>query len=154
MPKLTTAYFKDLEYSSDAVIEFPAGLPGFEDQKFFLFIEQAHTRPLVFLQSLSNPALCFLALPVGVVDPDYNLSLSAEEQGMLGLESGDQIRIGPAIGCFVLMTLTEDAPPTVNLMSPIVVHLPARKGVQAIPASSEYSLRHPLALERETAPCS
>lgn len=154
MPKLTTAYFKELEYSSDAVIEFPGGLPGFEDQKSFLFVEQAHTRPLVFLQSLCNPSLCFLALPVAVVDPEYKLNLSSEEQALLGLATGEMPRIGSRLGCFVLLTLAEDAPPTVNLMSPVVVHLPARKGVQAIPSSSEYSLRHPLALERETAPCS
>ena len=154
MPKLTTIYFKELEYSTDAVIEFPAGLPGFEDEKSFLFIEQAHTRPLVFVQSLLNPSLCFLALPVAVIDPDYQLILSSEEQAALGLDPGETPRIGPKLACFVLMTLAEDAAPTVNLMSPIVVHLPARKGIQAIPASSEYSLRHPLALEREPAPCS
>lgn len=154
MPKLTTLYFKELEYSTDAVIEFPGGLPGFEDEKFFLFIEQPHTRPLIFVQSLLNASLCFLALPVNAVDPEYKLSLSSEEQELLALQTGETPRIGPKVGCFVLLTLAKDAAPTVNLMSPLVVHLPARKGVQAIPASSEYSLRHPLALERETAPCS
>lgn len=154
MPKLTTAYFKELEYSSDAVIEFPAGLPGFEDEKTFLFIEQPHTRPLIFVQSLRNPSLCFLALATGVVDPEYKLNLSAEEVAVLALEAGETPRVGSKLGCFVLLTLAEDTAPTVNLMSPIVVHFPARKGVQAIPASSEYSLRHPLALEREPAPCS
>lgn len=154
MPKLSTVYFQELEYSNDAVFDFPAGLPGFEDQIAFLFLEQPHTRPLVFIQSLLNPGLCFLALPVLAVDPDYRLSLSPEDLAALGLEGQPTPQIGAGIGCFVLLTVAQDAPPTVNLMSPLVVNLRSRKGIQAIPANSPYSLRHPLVLEKETAPCS
>ena len=154
MPKLSTVYFQELEYSNEAIFDFPAGLPGFEDQIAFLFIEQPQTRPLVFMQSLLNPALCFLALPVLGVDPEYRLNLSSEDLAALGLDSGSTPRIGAEISCFVLLTVTEDAAPTVNLMSPIVINLKSRKGIQAIPASSDYPLRHPLVLEKETAPCS
>jgi len=154
MPKLTTVYFQQLEYSNDAVIDFPGGLPGFEDQIAFLFIEQPHTRPLVFIQSLLNPSLCFLALPVQVVAPDYRLNLSLEDLAALGFDAAASPAIGVEIGCFVLLTVSEDAGPTVNLMSPIVVNLESRKGIQAIPATSAYPLRHPLVLEKETAPCS
>ena len=153
MPQLTTAYFEEMEYSTEAVFQFPAGLPGFEDQTEFLFIEQPHTRPLVFIQSLGNPSLCFLALPVLTVDREYRLSLSSEELGALALPAGHTPKIGADIGCFVLITVAENADPTVNLMSPIVVNLAARRGVQAIPATSEYSLRHPLPFGKETVSC-
>lgn len=154
MPKLSTVYFQELEYSNHSVIDFPAGLPGFEDQIAFLFLEQPHTRPLVFMQSLLNPRLCFLALPVSVVDPEYRLSLSPEDLTALGLEPDSAPKVGADIGCFVLLTVAENSPPTVNLMSPIVLNLRSRKAIQAIPAASEYPLRHPLVLEKETAPCS
>lgn len=154
MPRLSTVYFQELEYKNESVFDFPSGLPGFEDQIAFLFIDQPQNRPLVFMQSLINPGLCFLAVPVLVVDPGYRLNLSAEDFAALGFASGTVPRIGSEIGCFVLMTVTEEWPPTVNLMSPIVVNLRSRRGIQAIPASSEYSLRHPLVLEKEPAPCS
>lgn len=154
MPKLSTVYFPELEYSNQAIFDFPTGLPGFEDQIAFLFIEQPQTRPLVFMQSLLNPGLCFLALPVLTVDPEYCLSLSGEDSAALGLETGSTPRIGIDVGCFVLLTVSEDAAPTVNLMSPIVINLRSRKGIQSVPATSQYSLRHPLVLEKETAPCS
>ncbi len=154
MPKLSTVYFQELEYSNTDIYNFPAGLPGFEDQIAFLFIEQPYTRPLVFMQSLLNGSLCFLALPVLAVDPEYQLSLSSEDLAALGLDSGSIPKIGTDIGCFVLMTVTDDSAPTVNLMSPVVVNLRSHKGIQAIPAASQYSLRHPLVLEKETAPCS
>lgn len=153
MPKLHTVYFGELEYSPSAVFNFPAGLPGFEQETAFLFIEQAHTRPLVFMQSLRNAALCFLALPVLAVDADYQLNLAPEDLEALGLAAGNEPRIGAEIGCFVLLTVSEDAGPTANLMSPIVVNLQSRRALQAIPAASQYSLHHPLPFEKEAVPC-
>jgi flagellar assembly factor FliW len=154
MPKLSTVYFSELEYSNRDVFDFPAGLPGFEDQIAFLFLEQPHTRPLVYMQSLLNPKLCFLALPVLTVDGDYRLSLSSEDLATLELPPGATPKIGSEIGCFTLMTLAEGADPTVNLLAPIVINLQSRKGLQVIPAASEYSIQHALVLEKETAPCS
>jgi flagellar assembly factor FliW len=154
MPKLATVYFNELEYCEDAVFEFPGGIPGFESQTEFLFIEQPHTHPLVYMQSLKNSGLCFLALPVFTVDPGYRLALSADEASALGLTPGETPEIGKQIGCMVLITLCENADPTVNLMSPVVLNLKTRKGIQAIQAASEYSLRHPLSLEKEAVSCS
>lgn len=154
MPRLSTVYFQELEYKNESVFDFPSGLPGFEDQIAFLFIDQPQNRPLVFMQSLLNPSLCFLTVPVLVVDPGYRLNLSPEDLAALGFSSCTTPKIGSEIGCFVLMTVTEEWPPTVNLMSPIVVNLRSRRGIQAIPASSEYSLRHPLVIEKEPVPCS
>lgn len=154
MPRLSTVYFPELEYKNESVFDFPSGLPGFEDQIAFLFIDQPQNRPLVFMQSLLNPGLCFMAVPVLTVDPGYRLNLSAEDLAALGFASCTAPKIGSEVGCFVLLTVTENWPPTVNLMSPIVVNLQSRRGIQAIPASSEYSLRHPLVLEKEPAPCS
>jgi flagellar assembly factor FliW len=154
MPKLSTVYFSELEYSNNDIVNFPAGLPGFEDQIAFLFVEQQHARPLVFMQSLLNPKLCFLVLPVLAVDPDYALSLSADDLAALGLSPGATPRIGAEIGCFTLLTLTEGADPTVNLLAPIVINLQSHKGLQVIPSASEYPIQHPLVLEKETAPCS
>jgi flagellar assembly factor FliW len=154
MPKLSTVYFQELEYTNDSVFDFPVGIPGFEDQVAFLFVEQPATRPLIFMQSLLNSRLCFLAVPALTVDREYRLNLSADDLATLGLKPEDPLRIGTDIGCFVLLTVSEDAAPTVNMMSPIVVNLRSRRGVQAIPTTSEYSLRQPLVMEKETAPCS
>ncbi|HLK49916.1 MAG TPA: flagellar assembly protein FliW [Bryobacteraceae bacterium] len=154
MPKLSTVYFPELEYTNDSIFDFPVGIPGFEDQIAFLFVEQPATRPLVFMQSLLNARLCFLAVPVLTVDPQYRLNLSSEDRATLGLDAEGPLQIGRDIACFVLLTVSEDTSPTVNMMSPIVINLRSRKGVQAIPTASEYSLRHPLVPEKETVPCS
>ncbi len=154
MPKLATVYFNELEYSEEAVFEFAAGIPGFEDQTAFLFIEQAQTQPLVYMQSLKDPGLCFLALPVFTVDANYRLTLSPEDAAALDLPPGETPEIGKQIGCIVLITVSEGTDPTVNLMSPVVLSLNTRKGIQAIQAGSDYPLRHPLTLENEAVSCS
>src|SRR5690242_7607025 len=98
MPRLSTVYFQELEYKNDSVFDFPSGLPGFEDQIAFLFIDQPQNRPLVFMQSLINPCLCFLALPVLAVDPQYRLNLSGEDLAALGFASCTAPKIGSEIG--------------------------------------------------------
>src|SRR5262245_12409051 len=123
MPQLNTKFFGRVEYQDQSVFDFPAGVPGFEEEKRFLLLEQHENRPLVFLQSLSQPELCFLALPVLCVDPDYRLSLEVEDLHNLELPADHQPRIGGNMLCLALLSLEEDQPPTANLLAPIVVNL-------------------------------
>jgi flagellar assembly factor FliW len=95
-----TRYFGILPYENDSIIEFPEGLPGFENERRFLPLELAAHRPLVFLQSLATPGLCFPALPVAAIDEHYRLRLEAADLAALGLPAGAR----PAMGRDVLCT--------------------------------------------------
>jgi flagellar assembly factor FliW len=153
MPVTVTRYFGELTYDQDGVFCFPIGIPGFETQRRFLFIEQQHTHPVVFMQSLDQPDLCFLAVPVSVAVPNYSLELAPEEHSTLGLT--ENLAFGSSgITCLGLITCVEGGNPTINLASPIVLNLEKRIGIQAIPAGSRYSLRHPLLAREEAIRCS
>ena len=65
----TTKYFGPVAYEESNVLRFPAGLPGFEEERRFLSLEQPAHAPLVFLQSLTTPDLCFVALPASSIEP-------------------------------------------------------------------------------------
>jgi len=153
MPTLSTRYFDQLEYSDHAPFQFAAGIPGFESHTSFVFIQQPRTNPLVFMQSLHDPAVCFIGLAATVVDPDYRLELTPEEAAALGLP-GAEIAADTELLSLVLLTLAENTEPVANLMSPIVLNPRTRRGIQAIQLGSNYSLRHPLALESQAATCS
>ena len=153
MPIVETKHFGPIEYQEEAVFEFPAGIPGFEDQTRFLPIEQPANKPLVFLQSLLRPELCFLALPARVVDSEYRLAISAEDLRDLGLPEDCQPLMGEEVLCLTILTVRGDRPPTANLLSPIVVNLKPRCAVQAIQADSGYSCQHPLFPAPEEAKC-
>jgi flagellar assembly factor FliW len=154
MPRLLSKYFGELEYSPEAAFQFAAGIPGFEDQTAFVFLDQPHNHPLVFMQSLSQPDLCFIAVPVFVADPRYKVNLSPEDRESLKLSSPLDPRIGVDVLCLALVTVREDADPTVNMASPIVLNLKNRIGVQSIQERSHYSMQHPLSPPSEMSPCS
>src|SRR5437879_2832929 len=125
MPTVHTKYFGALEYQSESRYDFPAGIPGFEKDKQFLFIDQPLTKPLVFMQSPAQPGLCFVGLPIHCVDPGYRLSIGPEDLRSLQLPPDRQPEIGSEVLCLALLSLSEDQPPTANLLAPIVVNLQA-----------------------------
>jgi flagellar assembly factor FliW len=154
MAALETRYFGTLQYSEDAVFVFPAGLPGFEMERRFLFVEQPVNKPLVFMQSVERPELCFVALPVTGICPDYRLALSAEDRQALELAADAEPVPDRDVILLALISLADQQPPTANLLSPVVVNVAARKALQAIQADSGYSHRHPLVSEVLEAVCS
>src|SRR3982074_2883741 len=105
MPQLVSKYFGELAFSPEAVFQFPAGIPAFEDQSAFVFLEQQHTDPLVFMQSLGDPGLCFITVPVSVADPAYRLDLALEDLATLGLATERTPKIGAEILCLALVTV-------------------------------------------------
>lgn len=154
MLELTTKYFGTVTYQEESVVLFPGGLPGFPDEKRFLLVEQALNKPIVFLQSLARFELCFLTLPVRGLQPDYELSIAAEDLRVLGLDEERQPAIGTEVACLAILSLSEDRPPTANLLSPVVINWKTRTAVQAVQIDSGYSHQHPLFAEEAVEACS
>jgi flagellar assembly factor FliW len=145
MPTLQTKNFGLIGYDADAALEFPRGLPGFEERRRFLALHFDGTDPLVYLQSVEDPGLCFLTIPVLVADPTYRLRLEPEDTELIGLTSSAP-RIGEEALCLTVLSLREEGP-TANLLAPIVVNLRNRQSVQAVATQSGYSHQHPLMAE-------
>lgn len=142
MPCLDTKYFGTMSYREESVFDFPSGLPGFEDEKQFVLIEIPEKAPLVFLQSLSQPALCFLAFPILVVDRDYQLAIAPEDLAALDLDLDRQPELGTEVLVLALLSLHDNFPATANLMAPIIINLRSRHALQAIRRDLKYSHRH------------
>ncbi|HUI55982.1 MAG TPA: flagellar assembly protein FliW [Bryobacteraceae bacterium] len=156
MPRLLTTYFGEIDFADASVFQFPHGLPGFETEHAFVFLRQPHTEPLMFMQSLTDPKLCFILLPILVADPRYRVNFDKEDIAELKLEPGRQPRIGEDILCAAILRAgdAEHPDPTVNLMAPVVVNLKEKIGMQVIQPESGYSHREPLFPRLETLPCS
>jgi flagellar assembly factor FliW len=147
VPQADTQQFGPVPYRLEDVITFPLGLPGFEQETSFLLIAPAKTKPLVFLQSLGRSELCFVTLPLEVVNPNYLLAVSAEDQKILSfagqnLPAVGQVKDG-SILYLAIVSLT-DLRPTANLLAPLVIHAAAQVGVQAIRLDNVYSHQHPV----------
>lgn len=153
MLRVQTKFFGELDYTDDSLFHFPSGLPGFEDQRQFVFLQLPGSAPLLFLQSLSSQNLCFALLPILVVDPQYRIQFSPEDLAELGLPAERQPMIAKDILCAAIICAAETHQPTANMMAPVVVNLKTNQGMQIINNEFGYSHRHLLCLEEAVASC-
>lgn len=154
MPQLISRQFGPIEYESDAVLQFPTGLPAFESQTQFLLIERPASAPLLFLQSVADPELCFLTLPVALIDPHYQVSLATEDLQLLGLNPAAESDLPSDVLCLAIVSAPDNGTPTANLLAPVVVNSANRRAVQAVRCDSRYSHCQPLAAPDREGTCS
>jgi flagellar assembly factor FliW len=152
MRPTATKYFGTLHCSEERVFDFPQGLPAFEDEKGFVLIEPPDVAPLVFLQSMARPGLCFAAFPVLAVDRGYQLGIAPQDLEELGLDVGRQPALGSEVMVLALLSLHGEIGVTANLMAPVVLQVATRRGLQAIRRDARYSHEHPVAAPAQENP--
>ena len=149
---METKNFGKISFEPESELEFPSGLPGFDSRRRFVAVRFVESDPLIYLQSLEDPDLCFITMPILAVDPGYKLKMNGEDLDRLGLSPARQPAIGEDVLCLTVISVQETGP-TANLMAPIVVNLRNRKAVQSVPAESDYSHQHAL-MPQEASVCS
>jgi flagellar assembly factor FliW len=152
MPAVDTKNFGKVPYEPGAEIEFPGGVPAFEDHRKFVLIQIPKTHPLLFLQSLDNPNVCFPVLRALSVDPLYRLRLTKEDLRRLDLPTSRQPRLGEVIECLVVVALRESGA-TANLLAPVVINFRKMRAVQVV-SEEPYSLQHPIVAPGKAGACS
>lgn len=128
---IQSRWLGEIESDPGSELIFPAGIPGFEDDRRILPVEIPSQRPLVYLQSLIHQDVCFAALPVFVIDPGFHLRLSDEERSLLQLPEGCDPAVGADVLCLALLMSRGDEV-RVNLNAPVVINLHNGRGIQAI----------------------
>ena len=140
MPKWNSHRLGQIEYDASAIVTFPKGLAGFEMETSFVPIEKQGYEPVVFLQSLRSPELCFVTIPMSVVDKAYQLRVMNED--MIVISASEQSSATEDLACLAIVCLPENGPATANLLGPVVVNRKNRVAVQAIRDDSKYSASH------------
>src|SRR5215467_1244354 len=80
-----TKHFGRIPLEPEVEFHFARGLPGFDSRRRFVPLHFPQTDPLIFLQSLEDADLCFITVPVLVVDPEYRLSIERDDLEFLEL---------------------------------------------------------------------
>jgi flagellar assembly factor FliW len=148
MLRCASTNFGVVEYDATTVITFPRGLPGFESEKHFVPVEREGSQPVLFLQSLVTPRLCFITLPLESIDPGYQLRVSEEDLSVIGTVSLQAAKLR----CLAVVC-TGQGGPTANLMGPLIINAETHQGVQAVRDDSQYSVEHPLFAGTEVGGC-
>jgi flagellar assembly factor FliW len=131
--------FGTLDVKEEQLISFPQGIPGFPEEKSFVYLPQDRESPFSFLQSATEANLTFL-----LVDPfhffaDYEFILEDEVSEELGFTPDSFPEV------FLIATVKEKlADMTVNLLAPVIINNRCQMGRQLVLDKPEYSIRHKL----------
>jgi flagellar assembly factor FliW len=130
---LVSKHFGEVEWDPASELLLPSGLPGFEDERRMVAVEIPAQRPLVFLQSAEKAEICFVALPVRVIRPDYELTLGDEDRIALRIEEEARPELGADVLCLALLFPANGGIET-NLAAPILINLHNLRCVQSMGA--------------------
>jgi len=110
-----------LEITPERVIEFPNGLPGFDElRQFSLFHPEGEDPKYFLLQSIEQPDVVFTVVDPGRLGFTYEISMSDDESASIDLTD-------PADAAVVVMLLKESditrADVKANLNAPLIINL-------------------------------
>jgi len=134
--------------STDCIITFPSGLPGFPDERRYALINDHLQPPFYCLQCVDIPSLAFV-----VVDP---AALVLDYRPKNGANTLQELQAGSPEDLQILVTLT--IPPgrpqdmTANLMSPLLINPEQGLGKQVIIEKPHFSHQHPIISVRPCCP--
>ena len=123
------------------IIRMDEGFFGFPESLKFALID-AEQQPFIWVQSLDDEGLAFLAVDPFLVRSDYEIDLNDSDVASLGIESPSDVLV------FALVTIPKDGSPiTANLQGPLIVNKKNNKAMQAIHPDPKWSTKHDIEAE-------
>jgi flagellar assembly factor FliW len=118
-----------VEFESNSVINFPAGLPGFETCKKFKLFNEEGKPSVMWLQSLDNLDVMFSLRDPGLLNISYDVNLSDADEKLLDAGPGDELQLALIVykdG----KAKDKDAAIKANMFGPIILNISKRRGIQ------------------------
>lgn len=128
---LHTEHLGDIDYMDTDVIHFPEGLPGFDDEKYFIVIPSGDLEfPFSTLQSTHDEKLAFIITdPFLFVEP-YDFEIADSDAKKLGVEEEKDLE---CIMAFTMVTIPENVEETtINIMAPVIINTEKQIGKQIL----------------------
>lgn len=123
------------------IIDLPQGFYGFTQYHSYALIDAAQ-KPFIWVQSLEDKELAFLALDPFLVRPDYEIDIEDSLLAPLQIESPSDVLV------FVLITVPGNGNPiTANLQGPLIINRKNNRAIQAILADPRWQIKHDLVAE-------
>ena len=126
--------------STDQIITFPSGLPGFPDEHRFALINDHLEPPFYWLQCVDKPSLAFVVADPTALAPDYR-----PKNGAVVLQEL-QARGPEDLQALVTLTIPPGRPReiTANMMSPLLINPEQGVGKQVVIEKPHYSHQYPV----------
>ena len=131
------------------VISVPEGFYGFESYHRFALID-AEQKPFIWIQSLDEPSLAFIAIDPVIFRSDYELDIDDEVLKPLEIASPSDVVV------FALVTIPADGSPiTANLQGPLIINKKNKKAMQLVVGGEKWKTKHDIVAEMKAGgtPC-
>ena len=131
--------FGELDIPEEQILDFPHGMPGFLEEKQFVFMEYQPDSPFYFLQSVADADLTFLMINPFKFFNDYEFAMDDGLLAEIGLTDEN-----PPLVFNIASVKDTLENMTVNLAAPVLVNSRDRKAVQLVIEKTEFPTRYPL----------
>lgn len=137
MIKLNSTRFGDLEVEDDDVINFPVGIPGFEEKHKWILVGEEENA-IMWLHSADDGSLALPVITPEAVKSDYSAKIPRESLEQIGETNMKNVVL------LIVVAIPPGRPwdMTANLRAPILVNMATRTATQAIALNEEYDFRH------------
>lgn len=134
--KVQTRHFGNIEIDEMQKIVFKDGLPGFEELRDFIIIEE-EDNVFCYLQSLEDGQVAFAIIDPYQVMEVYNPIIHEGYFEKLGGGEDEEFAL------YVIANIGEKIETTtINLQAPLLIHVQRRLGVQVIADDQRYVTKH------------
>lgn len=127
--------FGRIEVDDDKLITIDGGLVGFGSDTLFVLHESQNSPRIAWLQSVNNPNLAFPVIDGAEFGDDYPSPTAAELAESAGLSPND-------LAVLVVVAARPGKALVANLLAPIIINVPERKGAQIVLDPRVYSAQH------------
>ena len=136
--QLITKHFGTIEIEESGIIDFPDGIPGFENSKKFIVLGDGdESSPFKWLQSVDFPELAFAVVDPFAVKKDYDIEISDDVLKQLEISSLKEVLI------YSIVVVPEDLSKiSMNLIAPVIINTRTKKGAQVVLDTDRYGVRH------------
>lgn len=136
--RVRSARFGEVEIDDRSIIEFPEGLPGFEDLKKFVIMRCEQTDPIQWMQSIENEYIVMPVINPFLLDETYHIEVNDEELNVI--ETFDEEDM---IVLCIMVLPQELSEMTANLMAPILINIKKMKGRQVVMDRGDMPIKFP-----------
>jgi len=137
--KIRTRFMGEVEIDEQEIIDFPEGIPGFEDSRKYVILDIPENDTFKVLQNAEDEYVSFVVTEPWAFFESYDFDIPDEELMKINIRKEEQIAV------LNIVTLSDDfEKSTVNLLAPVVINSEDRVGRQYVLNSGKYTTKHPL----------
>lgn len=133
---IQTKFLGEVAIDEMKIINFPEGIPAFEEEKEFVLLPIAENSSFLTLQSIKNQAVGFIVAFPFDFKKDYSFDLAKDDKEKLMIESDEDVVV------YSILSLKDSLETsTMNLLAPVILNIKKMVAKQIVLTEND---KHPI----------